>query len=138
METCYKSITVALFGGLLDNFCKNDPFILIDASATNTKYRKGFYDMDSGAGGDNNSEITVPAQLYLKGVDNDDTSIKEVYAKSDTSIVSGVDNKLILSLEHKDISSFAVANGGNPYSYFWINFRNYLYEKYKNNYSSLA
>lgn len=139
LDTCYKQITTALLFGLLDNFCKNDPFILFD-SKNNSTYRKGFYDMDSGAGGDNNSEISVAAYLYLKGLINDEgCNIRETFKSTDTSIISGVDNKLILSLEHGKVSKLTVAGeSNNPFSYFWIQLRNYLYLKYSGKYDNLT
>lgn len=140
VDSCYKQITVCLFLGLLDNFCKNDPLVLFD-SAVSKRFMKLFYDMDSGAGGDNQAIYDIPAFLYLKGLINKDSFIKETMNKSDKSFVSGYDNKLIMVLENEVIASVTSsesADHGNPFSYFWISFRNYCYEKYKNRYKNLT
>lgn len=139
LEVAYKYATVGMGFGLSDNYCKNMPFILFN-SATNRKYRNTLYDMDTGAGGDNNGSLTTPPHLYFKGLLNDiNNVVGEVFSKGDNSIISGVDNKLWLSLEHSKVArNTAAGDKDNPYSYFWVDFRNYVYNKYKDTYADFT
>lgn len=138
LTNAYKYATLGLAFGLKDNFCKNQPFILFDA-LHNSKYRLTLYDMDTGCGGDNNGNINTPVHLYLKGVTNDSTYVRECYIKGDGSIISGVDNKLWLSLEDESVAAKAgISSGDNPYSHFWRDFRNTVAAKYSGTYNNFA
>lgn len=138
LVNAYKYAILGLTFGLKDNFCKNQPFILFDA-ANNQKYRLTLYDMDTGCGGDNNGNINTPTHLYLKGITNDSNYVKEAYTSIDSSVISGVDNKLWLSLEDESVAAKAgIPSGDNPYSHYWRDFRNTIALKYQSTHSNLA
>lgn len=139
ITNAYKYFTIGMLFGLSDNFCKNQPFVLFDA-LNNDKFRLTLYDMDTGCGGGNNGDINKPASLYSKGLVNDGNYIRETFQKNDSSIISGVDNKLWLSLEDSSVAKVTVGllENENPYSYYWGNFRNSIAEKYKGEYKDFA
>lgn len=139
-QTAYRYLPIAMMFGLVDNFCKNQPFVLFDAN-NNSKYRLTFYDMDTGLGGDNNGNISVPSHVYIKGIENDTEGyVKESYTATNNNIITVADNKLWLSLEH-GTTAFVLANLAktiNPYSYYWNSLRDFLYRRYSDRYETFA
>lgn len=140
ISSAYKYATVALLFGLVDNFCKNMPFISFDGD---TQFKIGFYDMDTAFGMTNQGDLGVKAYMYMKGIRNNDSNLVEEYytGASDAVAISGKENKLFLSLEANKV--MAVDQGlsdssGNRYSDYWIDLRNKLYQKYKDSYNTLA
>lgn len=140
ISSAYKYATVALMFGLVDNFCKNMPFISFDGD---TQFKIGFYDMDTAFGMTNQGDLGVKSYVYMKGLRNNESNLVEEYytGASDAIAISGKDNKLFLSLEANKV--MAVDQGlsdssGNRYSDYWIDLRNKLYQKYKGSYDTLA
>lgn len=140
VQSAYKYAVVALMFGLVDNFCKNMPFISFNGD---TKFKIGFYDMDTACGMTNQGELGVQSYVYMKGLRNNDNDLIEEYYTnaSDAVAISGKENKLFLSLESdlvmakdQNISS----NATNSYSNYWIDLRNTLYNKYKGEFDTLA
>lgn len=140
LSSAYKYATVALMFGLVDNFCKNMPFISFDGD---TKFKIGFYDMDTAFGMTNQGDLGVKSYVYMKGLRNNESNLVEEYytGASDAIAVSGKDNKLFLSLEANKVMALDQGesdSSGNRYSDYWIDLRNKLYQKYKGSYDTLA
>lgn len=140
ISSAYKYATVALMFGLVDNFCKNMPFISFDGD---TRFKIGFYDMDSAFGMTNQGDLGVKSYVYMKGLRNNESNLVEEYytGASDAIAVSGKDNKLFLSLESNKVMALDQGlsdSSGNRYSDYWIDLRNKLYQKYKDSYDTLA
>lgn len=140
VQSAYKYAVVALMFGLVDNFCKNMPFISFNGD---TKFKIGFYDMDTAFGITNQGDLGVKSYVYMKGIRNNEYNLVEEYytGASDAVSISGKENKLFLSLESdlvmakdQNISS----NATNSYSNYWIDLRNTLYNKYKGKFDTLA
>lgn len=140
ISSAYKYATVALLFGLVDNFCKNMPFISFDGD---TQFKIGFYDMDTAFGMTNQGDLGVKAYMYMKGIRNNDSNLVEEYytGASDAVAISGKENKLFLSLEANKVMAIDQGlsdSSGNRYSDYWIDLRNKLYQKYKDSYNTLA
>lgn len=140
LQGAYKYATVAMMFGLVDNFCKNMPFIQYDSSK---QFRLGFYDMDTALGITNQGELGVNSYVYMKGLTNNSESLIEEYysGASDAEAITGKDNKLFLSLESPQVMALdqgVSSTEYNSYSKYWINLRNTLYNIYKNKYNTLA
>ena len=140
ISSAYKYATVALMFGLVDNFCKNMPFISFDGD---TQFKIGFYDMDTAFGMTNQGDLGVKSYVYMKGLRNNESNLVEEYytGASDAIAVSGKDNKLFLSLEANKVMALdqgSSDSSGNRYSDYWIDLRNKLYQKYKGSYDTLA
>ena len=137
LETAYKYWVVAMALGLADNFCKNEPFILFDYDPYDevgaNPFRMTFYDMDTGAGGDNNGTISTEPYLFAKSLANENTFVKETYNKGSNDIITGADNKLWLVLEAPRVAGkLSIPNTDNAYTYFWNDFRTTCYNIYSN------
>lgn len=137
LETAYKYWEVAMAFGLADNFCKNEPFILFDYKPTDevgaNPFRMTFYDMDTGAGGDNNGTISTKPYLFAKSLANENTFVKETYNKSGNDIITGADNKLWLVLEAPRVAGkMSIPTTDNAYTYYWNDFRTTCYNIYSN------
>lgn len=137
LETAYKYWEVAMAFGLADNFCKNQPFVLFDYNPFDeigsNPFRLTFYDMDTGAGGDNNGTISTEPYLYAKSLANVNNFVRETYNKSANDIITGADNKLWLVLEAPRVAGkLSIPTTDNAYTYFWNDFRTTCYNIYSN------
>lgn len=94
IESISRFYVIAMLLGLLDNFQKNMPikfFRKSDGSWENAIL--GIYDTDSGCGGDNEGELTIPESLWMCIFKNFDQQVTESSGGANQQVI-GNSNKL--------------------------------------------
>lgn len=153
-EALYKYFVIANLFGLVDNFGKNSTY----RSWNNGLYYVGFYDMDTALGGDNQGELTIGPDAWIKYFKNNILSgkrygwLEESYNSSDGNPQIGINgdvnvigggqisaraNKIWLSIDTnvaREVFNVNTENN-NPvesrYAYWWQHLTDELHNRAK-------
>lgn len=134
-DSFYKYFTIALAFGLQDNFGKNSTY----RSWLGGQYFIDFYDLDCALRGDNQGDISVTPDLWIKYLYNSIQEDKnygyvcETFNKEKTyyngnqigskSVVSANHNKLWLSLDTPFFRGYSNNNSNSVYTQYWYQLR---------------
>lgn len=131
-DSFFGYFVIANLFGLVDNFGKNSTYRQWGADG---KYHIDFYDMDTALGGDNQGELSISTDVWLKYLYNRDSHdegfgyIAETYDKSladgNNTTISANTNKLWMSLDTQFYRTLKGASN-SLYATYWHELRLYL------------
>lgn len=134
-ECAYKYFVIGLLFGLIDNFGKNSTYRSWDGG----QYYVDFYDLDCALKGDNQGELTVTPDLWIKYLYNNIQEGKnygyvcETFNSGKTltnnsktgsgTVVSANHNKLWLSLDTPFFRGYKGDTSNSMYTQYWYGLR---------------
>lgn len=133
IESAFKYFIICNYFGLVDNFGKNSTY----RSWDDQTYYVDFYDLDTALGGDNQGQLSVEPDVWIKYLTNTGTTqdagegyryVSETFNKDEAlskSVVSANTNKLWLSLDTSFSRAVFNSQYQSEYTYYWYNFRDY-------------
>lgn len=134
-DSAYKYFTVGLLFGLIDNFGKNSTY----RSWAGGQYYVDFYDLDCALKGDNQGDLSVTPDLWIKYLYNNiqegknygyvcetfnpnKTYVNSIQTGSGT-VVSANHNKLWLSLDTPFFRGYSGNSSNSVYTQYWYQLR---------------